>query len=400
MIISIYGIPRSGKDTFINEILKKVNAIHIKGSEVLNRISYTIYNDKFKNLNTNQQNDVRLLFANEVKELSPSYNIVIVDGHYSFPNNHSFSSVFTEADLNLYDTFFYLKRTGEEIARNFNLGDKKEYSEYLLDKNKAEEWMQYEITQLQSIVEKVDKDLIVLDSSIDSIDFVCNYKSTSMEIANRISKEISQLPKKRIIITDLDRTISINDLTNDFIEREEIDPLLPKKIFSGDYYTQFQFWKFHTLLRRSLSYDESIRYAVNKIQLNKDLILDVLSKKNIATSVIGITTGIADAWNVINQRVGLMDKIYGYNGEIIVTPLVKKLVVKNLTKEFEVIAIGDSIVDLEMLMNANKGYIISMTKLDQRVIKAYEENKIKTPLFQLPYSIFKYDFFKEDCLRW
>ena len=63
-------------------------------------------------------------------------------------------------------------------------------------------------------------------------------------------------------------------------------------------------------------------------------------------------------------------------------------------------AIGDSVIDLGMVLEAKKGYLVSMTKLDKRIIKAYENREINKTIFQPPYSLFKYDFAKEETIRW
>ena len=74
MIISIYGLPRSGKDTFISKIVSNSkNAIHIKGSETLNQISFVKYGCSFHDLSTDKMNQVRKDFTFEV----PSYQTMI-----------------------------------------------------------------------------------------------------------------------------------------------------------------------------------------------------------------------------------------------------------------------------------------------------------------------------------
>ena len=60
MIISIYGIPRSGKDTFINGVLaRNNNSIHVKGSETLNELAIFKYGCKFKQLDEERQKQIR-----------------------------------------------------------------------------------------------------------------------------------------------------------------------------------------------------------------------------------------------------------------------------------------------------------------------------------------------------
>lgn len=404
MIVSAYGIPRSGKDTFIKQVITKKsgNAFHLKGSETLNELSFKFFNCKFRQLDENKQKQIRIEFTKYAKKLEKKYELVIVDGHYSFPDGDNYKVVFTKADLELYDAFFYLKKSGEEIIRNFNSDDKKDYSEQLLSIEKSEAWMEFEIQDMQQVVENAEKDFIVLDSDSASIDFVCNYKKTAKEVALEVSKSIFAMTHgRKIVLSDLDKTVSINDLTNDFIEHSGLDSLFPKAIFKGDYYTSYQFYRFHMFLLGSLNYDESIHHSLNRLHLNKHVIHDLLKMKD-SCCVIALTTGMVDAWSIKNSEMNLFENIYGFSkyNSIVITPLIKKLVAKYLSKNADVMAIGDSVIDLGMLLEANKGYIVSMTKLDKRIIKAYESGKIYKTLFQPPYSEFKYDFLKEEEIQW
>lgn len=403
MIIAIYGIPRCGKDTFINEVLqKRTNSFHLKGSEKLNQLSLQRYDKKFKLLDDDKQKEIRVLFTECAKQLEKEYDLVIVDGHYAFPDGDSYKSVFTEADLSLYDVFFYLNRTPEEIKRNFNSGDKKDYEEQLLSPEKVEQWIEFEISNMKKDVEKEEKDLIVLDSDSFAVDYVCGFNKTSKEVALSLVKNIKALAgNKSIVLVDLDKTTSINDLTNDFIENSRLDSHFPKVIFKGDYYTDYQFTVFHKFLMGSVNFEESIEYAIDKLVLNNVLIADLYALKN-ESAIIAITTGMVDAWSKKNNDIHLFDAIFGFSKEnnLVITPFVKKLVARYLSKTNKTLAIGDSIIDLGMVIEANKGYLVSMTKLDKRILKAHDNGLITKQLFQPKYSIYKYDFLKEDDVQW
>ena len=403
MIISVYGIPRSGKDTFINQIIKnKERAYHLQGSKTLNELACQKYDSKFRQLTAKQQKEIRILFTEYAKDLDKRYDLVIVDGHYAFPKANGYQSVFTEADLNLYDAFFYLKRSSEEIVRNFNNGDKHDYSEHLLSKEKVDEWIDYEIGNMQPIVESQDKDFIVLDSDARSVDFLCQFSKTSKEISREIADEIIFMAKgKNIVLTDLDKTVSINDLTDDFIEFSKIDPTFPKKVFNGDYYTRYQFYLFHNELGKAHNYDEAVNYALKKIVINQSVVSDLLALKKDGC-VIALTTGMKDVWTEKNKDLQAFDGIFGFDGreQLIITPLIKRLVAKYLASSHEIIAIGDSVIDLGMLLAATKGYLVSMIKLDRRIIAQYDKGNINQTLMQPKYSKFKYDFVKEEEIKW
>lgn len=403
MIIAIYGIPRSGKDTFINEVLsKKNNSFHLKGSSKLNEIACNKYGCSFRELDSLKQDEIRIDFTKYAKELESTYSLILVDGHYAFPSENGYKSVFTKEDLELYDAFFYLKRTPEEISRNFHNGDKEDYASLLLDSAKCESWINYEIDNMKAAVEDANKDFIVLDSDAISSSFVAEYKNESNACAKRISDEIIALANgRKVILTDLDKTVSINDLTNDFIIKANLDSHFPKVIFKGDYYTQYQFYRFHNWLINVPNYYEAVLFSLKGLIINEHVLNDLYNLKKDAC-VIALTTGMADAWNKKNQELNVFDKIYGFEKEnqLVITPLIKKLVSRYVTSQCKTIAIGDSIIDLGMVSESTKGYLVSMTKLDKRVIAYNEMTPIKKNIYQPKYSSFKYDFLKEGEIKW
>jgi len=392
MIISIYGISRSGKDTLIKKITNCCDAYHLEGSKTLNIISNKKYNLMFKELSQNKQDEIRKDFAKYAKTKENDYEFVIVDGHYSFPHENGYKKVFTEEDLSLYDSFFYLKRSSEEIKRNYNAGDKKDYNSVLTSSEKIDEWIGYEIENMRVEVENIMKDFIIINSDEFAVECVINHKKTSFNIAMEIVKDIQKKNKnKKIILSDLDKTISENDITNNLIDKLRLNLDYTKVIFDNNIYTEYQFYRFHTWLKSSIMYDEKIKTLVNDVIINNDLSNDIKKCKS-DYFVIGITTGLDKAWNEINYKFMLFDSIYGNYNNIPMTPFIKKLVCRLLVQKYEVIAIGDSIIDLEMLKESCKGYLVSWNKIDSRIENMYIEGKIGKDMYQPIYSKCKYNW--------
>ena len=185
------------------------------------------------------------------------------------------------------------------------------------------------------------------------------------------------------------------------IAKANLDSHFPKVIFKGDYYTQYQFYRFHNWLIDVPNYGESVSFSLEGLIINEHVLND-LYNLNKDACVIALTTGMADAWNKKNQELNVFDKIYGFEKEnqLVITPLIKKLVARYVTSQCKTIAIGDSIIDLGMLSESTKGYLVSMTKLDKRVIAYNEITPIKKSIYQPKYSSFKYDFIKEGEIKW
>ena len=180
-----------------------------------------------------------------------------------------------------------------------------------------------------------------------------------------------------------------------------LDYKIPKAIFRGDYYTTYQFYLFHNYLKSSRNYNDSIQYALSKLCLNERLIEDLFKLKK-ESCIVGLTTGMLDAWKTVNKQMNLFDELIGYDSlsGVIVTPFIKKLVARYLSETSRVMGIGDSIIDLGMIQEAYKGYLVSMNKLDKRIIRAKAIGAINKKISQPKYSTFKYDFIQEEDVSW
>jgi hypothetical protein len=154
------------------------------------------------------------------KEEQNSEN-VIVDAHYSFPNDSdSYEVVITDADKNLYDVFVYMNTPTEMIIENQKIrDDKKSIKQYTT--TEIERWKSFEIENLNKICIELGKELIISDGDIAlSIDFItelisCPQKFIATEIAKNIVANCKNITDT-VILTDCDKTLSYNDTTIDF----------------------------------------------------------------------------------------------------------------------------------------------------------------------------------------
>lgn len=417
MILAIYGISRCGKDYLIDKVIERLNgkAIHFYGSNTLKELSKKLYDLDFNNLTIEQQIILREKFVEKVKEEEKKYKNIIIDGHYSFPNNEGgFDIVFTKADKYLYDEFIYINKSAKFIIDNFMNSNKKQWKSYLDNEEKINEWKEFEINHLKIACKELDKELIIIDDDTScSVDFISDFitynnKLLSNKIVDEVMKRISIkiIKYNSIVLLDCDKTVSINDLTYDFCEKGGLERSTLKSIFYGDYYTIYQFYRFQQYLSKSINYNESIIYAAEKVLLNNCLINDLTENKG-NTYFIGITTGIVDAWNYINNENEIFDLLIGIGKlsedkllRTFVTPSVKYQLTKRL-KELgkKIISIGDSIIDIPMLEEANKGIVVAMDKLNKKVSE-YISSNINNQLYQLAYNKFKYEGLREIKSIW
>jgi len=402
MKVAVYGISKSGKDYLLEHLVKLLNgiAIHVKGSQSLRAISEKSYGISFHSLTSDQQNHVRSLFIEELKNYEKQYRVVFVDGHYSFPSSgNEFKIAFTESDMLAYDVFFYLNRTANRIKLNAETTPTHQYYSVLIDEEKTIAWMEFDRNGLKMECNKTGIDLIVLDDNFDEniaflVDYIENYyEYSSKSILDKIMTSLA--PKitssKTVILVDCDKTISVNDITVDYLNEGQLDINIVKTIFKGDFYSSYQFYRFHKYLHTVSNLNHIVQMATQRIIPNNNLIDDMKQMPN-ETYIVGITTGIADAWADWNQSNPLFDFLIGKcvcksisDLNIFVTPSIKEQLAKELRKlGYFVIAIGDSIIDMGMIQNADKGILVASTKIDKRILdymKNIENSKIAQPVY-------------------
>lgn len=402
MKIVVYGVSRSGKDYLIKCILKysRYNAYHLRGSSTLEDLSRIKFGCSFEDTDERQKTILRKEFIKLVHEKEKVYGTVFVDGHYSFCDEDRYKVVFTDEDKLTYDLFLYLDTPSKMIlnySRNSN-GIKQNLTISIED---IKRWKKFEKDSLRTICEGLNKELIILDEDTSScIEFIDEYltpnklvfaKSPS-KIAEMYLKDI-KLNKSKVLLLDCDKTISENDVTYDFCSFLDIDTSKLKSIFRNDRYTSYQFFKLNNLYK-NISVErlnEGASLVVDKIIINRKI--NKLIKKSNDFTIIGITSGLYHIWIRKSYEEKLLDYLIGckeYNTDpLLVTPYVKRAVARIIKeKGFEVYSIGDSVIDIPMLEEANSGFIVAHKKINNAVYQYFLMGKSNVKQFS--FSDFKY----------
>jgi phosphoserine phosphatase len=417
MKIGLYGVSRAGKNYLIDKVAKRTSGIkYMPGSVTLKELAAKEFHSDFKSLLPEQQNLLRLKFTEEVVKEEKSGRHVIVDGHYSFPKTtgNGYNDVFTEADRNLYDIFIYMNTPSERIAKNAGYGEPGR-ANTLYDITAIEHWKNYEITALREVCRELNKELVIFDGEIEACcDFLCDLISdfehllASDIVKNIIADNYDIINNSNtILLVDCDRTITVNDTTYDFCEAAGIEKSILKAIYSGEYYSVFQFYrankKYDAVIPDSRFY-EACAYAAGKAQINDRLIADIRTQtENVC--VIGITSGIANVWSKIKQDIGfpqiIIGKGRGEDYEYFVSVTAKYMLADALKKMGKhVIAIGDSMIDVQMLETADNGFVVAGEKINLGVKTYFETSGKNIKIKQLSYNMFKYGGVKEVASIW
>ena len=352
----LYGLPCAGKDY----LLERMPFIeHIKGSEWLNAQC----GGKFREMPEDKQNALRIKFIEYVKEMD--FRNIIVDGHYAFPEGDGFRKAFTESDGDCYDVFVYLDTPVETIFNRIQDSEKNTiYSK--LTQSDLQVWRDYEVDALFHEALVRGKEFILLDYDLDNIiTFMKGMADGTIRTAPQVSRANADRVieatggKRRIILSDGDKTLTITDLTKSVPVPEE---LKVHGVFDGDRYTTYQFWRARQTHASLDDLDERYEQALSNVEFDEPILND-LSKID-GWKVI-VTAGLEGLWQKAAELTGVMDMAVGSDpkGYSNMSQLGKAYFCRYLREAgFEVIALGDNMVDYYMLMEADRGYIIAHAK--------------------------------------
>jgi len=409
MNIQMHGISRSGKNYLIEHLIKHFNAtspktiLFVKGSETLNKFSQERFGKPLSETKEEQKNELRRQFCPWFKKLTrkTEYKHIIVDGHYCFPVENDFIKSFSNEEMSIFDMFFYLDTPPKKIIENANNGDHNNHvGQFSIDK--ITKWKEIEIDGLQKTLSEIDKELIILDNDIDNIvsffEYIFSHENVifdARQIASSLIRKNQTLIEKyeKIILLDCDNTLSINDTTYEFCKTLKIDKAILKEILVNERYSLYQFYRIANLYSSFPlhSYYDSSEFAANRTILNDDLIKDITENGKEYLS-IGITSGVLQTWKNIQKKHNFPELIIGGSNlkieDVIISKFVKYQFTKLLRKKRKyVIAVGDSIIDMLMLEESDKGFIVANQKLNCG-IEDYINNY--TSISQLQYNKFKY----------
>lgn len=401
MKIAIYGVSRSGKDYLLERIIQhlkteKISALHIKGSQTLDKLSIQKYNKKFKKTNEKQKIFLREEFTKIVDEKAQVNDVVFVDGHYAFITGQTFNVVFTEADKSCYDHFFYLDTKTEKILE-FSRRSPKTKQDLEIQVEDINLWKEFEKKGLTEVCNTLKKELVILDEDTEiCIQFISSwikeysYKFNYALIAKRIVEQVISLsPQKhnKVMLIDCDNTISENDITYDFCNFLGINKKELKEIFYGNRYSSYQFFKLQKLYQKNEKekISEAIDFSILKILMNPK-VGGLINNKKKDSYVIALTVGILEVWERKLKEKSI-NTIFGNtvkcDQNFFMTPLLKKniaYIFKN--RGFDVLSIGDSIIDIPMLEISDTAYIVAHKKINQTLLTYFEENP-NTTIIQL-----------------
>ncbi|KXJ53038.1 MAG: hypothetical protein AXW15_03280 [Neptuniibacter sp. Phe_28] len=407
MKIAIYGTSRSGKDYLIEHasnhlISLGLSVSHLKGSLLLNQMAEESCGVKFSKLAEDQKYELRKRFVDLVNEANESNDIVFVDGHYSFPEGGDFKVVFTDADRDCYDHFFYMD-TKSEFIREISRKSEGEKQNLEITVEGIDCWKSFEKGAMSKVCDLLGKELIILDEDTTScIEFIAswvlsfdklyNFEKLAKSAIDSVLLDRSGVPKSALVI-DCDNTLSMNDTTFVLCQELGIDKQQLKEIYLGDRYTSYQFFKVNRMLGvfSPKELKRASQKACDRIEIARQVVDLVKSDKHELT--LALTSGLLEIWsqklvNELQVDCSLGNSVM--DSRLIVTPAFKKAIVMALkSKGIRVTALGDSIIDIPMLEASDLGLLVAHSKLNKAVC-AYLKQSESSNLQQVFSTVHKY----------
>ena len=402
MKFAIYGVSRSGKNYLIEKLVrffqeKSVSLVHVNGSGILKELAQEIYKKEFKKLNEEEKGFLRQKFIEQLDVAEKEYGNIVVDGHYAFYNQSGeLFKVFTESDKKAYEMFFYLETKPFEIIQRMrnSLGDKR--NEEMTEAQVAV-WQDYEISEMSEELLRNDKELHVLRYGEEVFEYIYEVvvlgKYNSLRIAEEMLSNIKfDLCYETIVVTDCDKTLSMEDTTNVACDIKGIDKEVFKRIYAGDRYSNYQSWLANQYISEKLLFsDNIIQEVVEKTHFNNSILADLQAKENVR--IVALSAGFSKAWATLLNQVGVLSDVLTSESRV-VSKYVKYFVVKLLKRQGKfVVAIGDSLLDGLMLKEADVGYIATTKGYRKNVEEFLRGNKT---IRQLKYFDYQYDFLQSD----
>lgn len=253
------------------------------------------------------------------------------------------------------------------------------------------------IQQIKSGLFENGKDLHVIT---ECDDFACRYiedvleQKYDAETIAQLWLEQIELDEKAdaIVLVDCDRTISIGaDSTYLAFDYWKQEPAEFSQIYAGGFFSSYQAAKAVDLLTKiKLFTDDCITHVAQTILLNDPLINDLKSLRNV--QILPITAGNAKIWQKTVYRAGLNVKVPDTG--MMMSEAIKYQVCRKLQQKGHfVVAIGDSMVDIPMLVTANRGYVITNKGRREYIERALKNN---LHIHCLSYCSYQYSGIQSD----
>lgn len=416
-IVGLYGVSGVGKSRLLREIaIERPEWTVYEGSDVLgNTMKDEGGLTRFKELPRSEKDKVR---TNAIKEIQKSsLGLSVVTGHFSFPVNSGeasfvFDPVFTPADSDVYRLIIYLDHLSASVIKDQRDRDPLRPDRPDMSESHIAEWVKYEMEHLRRQCAEHEPPIHFLatstlgggaDAVLRSIENWLRPSVAELEAlsAKALHRAIEALPSAEVyLLVDGDRTLCREDTAHRFFHANTVGENAITFDMLETIFKRSPTYTFEAFLQASLLYSKipdsdyrtSALLAGQAVEIYPQWIRFFQSLPKTAHAVV-VTSGLAEVWHaaldknnllVKNDGTPLVSLIAGNrigHHNYIVDPAAKGMIVQQLRERRNgamVIAFGDSMVDVQMLTDADRSYVVIDSK-HNRSLKPFIASKVGTP---------------------
>lgn len=366
--IAICSLSCAGKTTLIQKLQSFHNTTfqirHIEGSATLKKFANVSSTKDLQCLDSHSLRKAREDSLSYIASLdSNKPTIFIVDGHYSFlQKNGVFDIAMSDKDFKIYDAVLFLDTDIHTLYTRIRQRDGVH-----IDKESLQSWYEFELLGLYTQCKKhntlfsvINDNALLVLAFIESLATQDSYLLPEKVFQRFYTQHCEQLHKhKRVFLIDCDGTMTEYDSVKEFYKHKEVqDYIIPNAFHNHRFYGLYQFF---SLTQKRLEIPESVFMTICQktypILTLYPKFIDFLCKQE--ASIIAITAGIRPIYHYLFTQHNIPFLLAANDRVSIISQETKAYFAKALqTLGFETIAIGNGIIDIDMLCNANQGFLI------------------------------------------
>ncbi|MCJ1288711.1 hypothetical protein MMC34_000240 [Xylographa carneopallida] len=390
VVVGLYGVPGSGKTFLLNQLkqeLGKTNFAFYEGSNMIDTLVPGGL-EAFQNMEETKKIHWRERAIQTIKKNSAdSGQMAVVTGHFMFwsEERDAGQPVHTQGDFEAFTHVLYLDVSAEVVTQrcqNDTERNRPSISTHILRR-----WQQEEKAQLRYLCRchgilfiplsldstPLDKVLMLLNNFRLHTDGynLCRAESRLDDI---VGASHSQL--ETMLVLDADRTLAAADAGAMFWQRVsnvrsmKYEPSTLKLLFGGPLGYSYTAFRQAVLLNEEAANDQEFDSLCNDVAREITMypefvsLLQLVAEQKHVGAVV-VTCGLCQVWEKVLERKGISEKVQVIGGgrirdSFVVSPAVKGALVTRLqdVHHLSVWAFGDSPMDLNMLMKADRAIIV------------------------------------------
>ncbi|KIV89996.1 hypothetical protein PV10_07346 [Exophiala mesophila] len=396
VIIGLYGLPGSGKSTLLKQLslgtaAKLKSIVFLEGSDLI-RAVVPSGRTKFRQLFNNKKEYFRELAIETARKICVDEGkIVVVTGNYMFWDEKKSGGerTWTKADGKTFSHILYLDVPAEEIAQR-RLNDTTCVRPKITTPELSS-WQETEKAELRSLCKDdgILFSVLPFSSNMEEVitpfleDFgLLTEKQNLQFLYELLEEQVNKIPEPApdwmVIATDTDGTLTPQDTGKMMWKDPSLQTTCPPRpgdvmineVFSGPMGHSYKAFRQAALIYGEAfddkDYDACCKQVASEVELYPAILpLIKWTDSSEQATILVITCGQEKVWKQVlqNQAPGCKVVVMGSgrgSNALVITPEIKASLVSYIQEvgRFEVLAFGNSPLDMPMMKVADEAFII------------------------------------------